>query len=216
MIGIVGGTGPEGLGLAVRWALAGEAVAIGSRSAGRAHEGADTVKAIVPEALITGDANELVCGQADVVVIAVPMAGVSAVAALAEAIGDKIVISVVAALEWIEGRPRPVSVEAGSAAQEIQRLLPRARVTSGFQTLSAEKLAHPEASLDEDTIICGDDADARHEVMSLARKIEGIRPVSGGKLVNSYYPELLVGMLANLNRIYKAHAGMRLVDLNVK
>ena len=214
MIGIIGGTGPEGRGLAVRWAMAGEKVAIGSRLQERGETGAAAVNAIIPDAGVSGDANKTVAGASDVVVIAVPLEAVKeTVSAIALEIEDKIVVSVVAALEWIDGRPHPVLLPAGSVAQEIQNLLPRARVTSAFHTLSAEKLADPLVALSEDTIVCGDVREARHEVMGLARRISGIRPVSGGRLNNSYYPEVLVGMLAGMNRIYKTHTGFKIVGI---
>lgn len=213
MIGIVGGTGPEGLGLAVRWTQAGETVAIGSRSAERGREGADRIREIVPAAQVSGGSNADV-GPADVVVIALPYSGVSSTLPdLARVLAGKIVVSVVASLEWVEGRPRPVVVPAGSVAEEIAALLPDAHVTSGFHTLSAEKLSDLSADLDEDTIICGDDADARHQVMDLARRISGLRAISGGRLASSCYPEQFVGMMATLNRIHKARSGLKIVGV---
>jgi NADPH-dependent F420 reductase len=130
---------------------------------------------------------------------------------LAEALSNKLVISVVASLSWGDGRPRPVLPQAGSAAQMIQKLLPESQVTSGFQTLSAEKLSDLSTTLNEDCIVCGDDKEARDRTMELARSIEGIRPISGGRLEWSIYPELMVGLLATINRIHKVHAGIQLV-----
>jgi 8-hydroxy-5-deazaflavin:NADPH oxidoreductase len=213
-VGIVGGTGPEGFGLGVRWAQAGVRVGIGSRSAERAQGASDRIKEQSRSSSVAGNENVFVAGQANVVVVAVPVSALrSTLAPLVEVTRNKIVVSVVAALEFLEGRPKPVLLEAGSAAQEVQKLLPQALVTSGFHTLSAEKLGDLNQTLDEDTIICGDNRDARHATMELARVIQGIRPISGGRLSNSYYPELIVGMLALLNRIHKAHTGFKLVDI---
>jgi 8-hydroxy-5-deazaflavin:NADPH oxidoreductase len=213
-IGIIGGTGPEGFGLAMRWTHAGESVAIGSRLIARAEEAAARIQAAHPHMCIVGDTNEVVAEQAEIIVVSVPVAALeSTLTPLAPALEGRVVVSVVATLEFADGRPRPVLLGAGSAALEIQRLLPGSRVTSGFHTLSAEKLGDLSVSLDEDTVVCGDDREARRTTMELARKIDGIRPISGGRLENSFYPELMVGMLAILNRIHKAHSGFKLVGI---
>jgi NADPH-dependent F420 reductase len=215
-IGIVGGTGPEGFGLATRWCLAGESVVIGSRSEERALDAARRIRAGQPGADVDGADNIAVAERANIVVIAVPVQALeSTLTPLASALRDKLVVSVVAALEFPGGRPRPVHLPAGSGAQEVQHLLPGARVTSAFHTLSAEKLGDLSVSFDEDTIVCGDDREARQETMNVGRKIAGVRPISGGRLENSYYPELMVGLLATLNRIHKAHSGIRIADIAI-
>ena len=169
---------------------------------------------MVPGASVTGGENDTVVRDADAVVVAVPLSALeSTLAPLTDLLSGKLVISVVAALDWVDGRPRPARLAEGSAAQRIQALLPHSRVTSGFHTLSADKLGDPSQYLDEDCIICGDDRDARRATMELAGKIEGIRPLSCGRLENSVYPELLVGMLATINRIHKVQAGIRLVGI---
>jgi len=215
MIGIIGGTGPEGFGLAVRWTMAGEVVAIGSRHRERAVDAAERVAAVVPQASVWGEVNEVIAKDSTVMVVAVPCPAVeTTVRPLAPHAAGKLVVSVVAALEWVDGRPKPVLTPAGSVAQQIEQLLPGSNVTSGFQTLSAEKLGDPSASFAEDTLICGDDREARRQVMGLARLIKGVRPVSGGRLAASFYPELVVGMLAGLNRIYKTQSGLRIVGIH--
>lgn len=189
-------------------------VAIGSRSEDRAGDAADRVRAAVPDARIRGAANRDVAQECDVAVAALPYKALFAtIQELRADLEGKLIVSVVAAIEFIDGRPQPIQIPAGSAAQEIAQLLPGSKIVSGLQTLSADKLADASATLDEDTIICGDNADARHAIMQLAERINGIRALSGGRLSNSYYPEQLVGMLATLNRIHKARAGFRLVDL---
>ncbi len=214
MIAIVGGTGPEGRGLGIRWAMAGERVAIGSRSEERGQQGAASVKEVVSDGKVEGGSNEVVVNDADFVVIAVPYDAVTpTVSSMASALRGKVVVSVVASLDWTEGRPRPINVPAGSVAEKIAQIVPDARITSGFHTLSAEKLADPHARLDEDTIICGDDRDSRHAVMALAERIDGIRAISGGRLSSSRYAEQFVGMLAILNRIHKTDCGLRIVDV---
>lgn len=214
MIGIIGGTGPEGFGLAVRWSMAGEAVGIGSRSPDRAAASVTKIKAVVRDAKVTAFANEELVQHCQQMVVAVPYTAIESVLApLRQGLTGKLVVSVVAALEWVDGRPRPVFVEEGSVAQKVARLLPHSDVTSGFQTLSAELLGDPGRMVREDCIVCGDDRDSRRATIDLADKIAGVRGVSGGMLENSFYPELIVGLLAAVNRIHKVHAGIRLTGL---
>lgn len=214
MIGIIGGTGPEGIGLAMRFAVAGEAVCIGSRDGRRALEAAERVRSVAKGAMIEGRVNEAAAEAAEVVIVAVPYRALGGtLPGLEEVAAGKLVISVVASIEFVDGRPTPIVVSAGSAAQEIADALPRARVASGFQTLSAEKLAHVDTPLHEDTIICADEREDRQAVMALAQRIEGLRAISGGRLANSCYPEQFVGMLAALNRIHKKHTGLKIADL---
>jgi hypothetical protein len=213
-IGIVGGTGPEGFGLAVRLCLAAEAVAIGSRSGDRALKAADRIRQTVPEAVVTGGLNDEVADRSDAAILAIPLEGLeSTLTPLVSYLDGKPVVSVIAAIEWEGGRPRPVTMAGGSVAQEVARLLPGSRVTSAFHTLSAEKMSDPKNVLDEDTIVCGEDRESRAETIHLAQGIEGIRPISGGRLSNSYYPEQFVGMMALLNGIYKSHTGLRITNL---
>lgn len=211
---IVGGTGPEGFGLSVRLCMAGETIAIGSRTAERAVRAADRIRETVPNSVVTAGLNLEVAGRCDVAILAVPLAGLeSTLTELAPLLSGKLVISAIAALEWEGGRPKPVSVAAGSVAQDVARLLPSSRVTSAFHTLSAEKMSEPENVLDEDTIVCGEDRESRAETIALAQRIDGVRAISGGRLVNSYYPEQFVGMIALLNGIHKAHTGLRITDV---
>jgi len=215
VIAIVGGTGPEGAGLATRFAMAGEAVAIGSRSAARAEEAAARIRqAVGGSAGVSGGENSTVAGEADIIILAVPLEGVEpALSELAPILAGKLVVSVVAAVRFVEGRPEPVSLPAGSVAQTVAELLPDSQVASAFHTLSASKMADTGVRLDEDTIICGASLEVRSRVIELAQRIEGLCGVDGGRLANSHYSEQFVGMLAALNRLHKARAGLRIVDL---
>ncbi len=194
--------------------MAGEAVAIGSRDLGRAEQAARDLQSKVPGASVHGGINAEIVAASDVVVVAVPYSAVQpTLQPLGEAMAGKIAVSVVAAVEFVDGRPRLVSVAAGSVGQEVAAILPGSRVVSAFHTLSAEKLADCDASLHEDTIVCSDDREARGRVIDLAEQIQGLRALSGGRLANSYYLEQFVGMLALMNRIHKAHTGLRIADV---
>ena len=214
MLSFIGGTGPEGLGLAIRLALAGERVIIGSRSLDRAQEAARSVLQRVPAALVAGSLNIDAAKQGDMVFLSVPYgAQRGTLSDLKEHLKGKIVVSVVGPLLFQKGRARAIRVEAGSAAEETQQLLPDARVVSAFQNVSAEGLMVPDKDLGCDVIVCSDDAEARARVMSLAAKIRGVRPLNGGPLENSRYVEELTALLLNLNRTYKAHTSIKVTGI---
>lgn len=214
-LAFVGGTGPEGLGLAVRFAAAGHHVAIGSRSRERGEEGAATVAAAVPDASVSGGENADVVGGADVVFLTFPYAGQApTLAALADALAGAVVCDVVAPLEFVRGTGAvALDVEGGSAAEEAAAALPGARVVSAFQNMSAEKLMDLAAPVEADVLVCGDDREARTIVIGLADEIAGVRGVDGGALSNSRYVEMLTSLLINLNRLHKTQTSIRIAGL---
>lgn len=214
MIGFIGGTGPEGRGLALRFAMAGEEVAIGSRDAGRARDAAESVKALAGGLRVSGGLNEDVAARADTAFIAVPYAGhLATLNALRERLDGKTVVDVVAPLAFRRGVASAVPVEEGSAAQQAQISLPNSRVAGAFHNLSAEELLKPDATIDADVIVCADDADAKRTAMTLAETIAGVRAVDGGGLANSRYVEELTALLININRIYKAHSTIKIAGI---
>jgi NADPH-dependent F420 reductase len=146
--------------------------------------------------------------------LTIPYAAVSStVPALAETTSDKIVVSTIAPIEFQEGRPVAQRVEAGSAAQEVQRLLPNARVVSAFQTVDAHLLHDASVGLDTDVIVCSDDVEARRAVVALAATLPGVRALSGGRLAASRYVEESTALLVTMNRIYKTHTGIRITGV---
>lgn len=214
MIAFIGGTGPEGLGLAFRLAAAGEEVVIGSRKPDRANDAAAWVRERSPSARVRGALNRDAAADADVVFVTVPYAGQRpTLAELADALDGKIVVDTVVPLVFEKGRPRPVPVEEGSAAEEAQQLLPRSRLAAAFHTLSAHKLQEEGTTVEGDVLVCGDDPEAKATVMALAEKIPGLRAVDGGRLSNARYVEVLTVLLLNLNRLHKAETGVRIVGL---
>ena len=147
MLGIVGGTGPEGRGLALRFALAGEHVLIGSRDESRARSAAESVLEHAPAGSVGGAANAEVASRADVVLVSVPYAAQrDTLAALTAELAGKTVISLVAPLEFNRGRASAVRVEEGSAALQAQAILPDSTVAAAFQNVSAEDLLVPDKS----------------------------------------------------------------------
>ncbi|MDZ7727082.1 MAG: NADPH-dependent F420 reductase [Dehalococcoidia bacterium] len=184
-LAFVGGTGPEGLGLAMRFAHAGHEVAIGSRSTERGEEGAQKVRDAVPGATATGGTNADIVPAADIVFLTFPYSGQEATLAdLGSALAGKIVCNVAAPLEFQKGIGAvALSVPGNSAAQEAAQQLPDSRVVSGFQNLSAEKLQELDHPIEADVLVCGRDAEAKALVVGLANEIKGARGIDAGGLL---------------------------------
>ena len=215
MLAILGGTGPEGRGLAVRLAMAGEATIIGSRDAARGAAAAEELAANSPGATIAGSDNAGAAEQAEIVFLAFPYEGQRAVLEqLAGSLEGKIVVSVISPMAFERGKgARAIEVAAGSAAQEAQELLPNSQVVAAFQNVSAEVLQNPDESLEGDVVVCSDHPEAKKLVLGLADKIANLRGVDGGSLANAKYVEQITPMLVNINRIYKVHAAIKIVGV---
>lgn len=214
-LAFVGGTGPEGLGLAVRLAYAGHTVAIGSRSHERGEEGAAKVREAVSAADVSGGENAEVVKDADIVFLTFPYSGQHAtLAALAPLLAGKLVCNVVAPLEFQKGIGAvALNVEGKSAAQEAAAQLPESTVVSAFQNMSAEKLMELHEPIDCDVLVCGRDAEAKSTIIGLANQIEGVRGVDAGGLSQSRYVEMITSLLINLNRKHKTHTSIKIVGL---
>jgi 8-hydroxy-5-deazaflavin:NADPH oxidoreductase len=214
-LAFVGGTGPEGLGLAMRFASAGHAVAIGSRSPERGEEGAQKVIECVPTATATGGSNADVVTDADVVFLTFPYSGQQpTLEALGSALDGKIVCNVVAPLEFQQGIGAvALSVPGNSALQEAIAQLPNARIVSAFQNMSAEELQHLDHPIEADVLVCGRDAEAKQVVIGLANEIAGVRGIDAGGPSQSRYVEMLTSLLINLNRKHKTQSSVRIVGL---
>jgi NADPH-dependent F420 reductase len=211
-IGILGGTGDEGRGLAHRFALAGNPVIIGSRSAERA---AAAAQALGGELGIRGMANADAAESADVVIVAVPWEGHGALlASLAAPLAGKIVIDCVNPMGFDEHGAYPLAVAEGSAAQQAAVVLPDSVVVGAFHHVSAVLLLDPGvAAVDLDVLVLGDDRPATDLVAALAARIPGVRGVYAGRLRNCRQVEALTANLVSINRRYKAHAGLRITDI---
>ena len=214
MIGFIGGTGPEGRGLATRFAIAGEKVLIGSRDKSRADEAAGSVSNDTPPGSVIGMHNTDVAREAEIVFVAVPFQGHrDTLHELKGHLGGKIVVDLVAPLAFTKGKASAIMVEEGSAALQAQSILTDSKVVAAFQTVSARNLLAPEKSVESDVVVCADDASAKEIVMDLAEKIKGVRAVDGGGLENARYVEDITALLLNINRIYKAHSAIKIVGI---
>ncbi len=214
-LAFVGGTGPEGMGLALRLARAGEAVLIGSREPARALAAAEKIRAAVPGAQVEGAGNRDAVGRTDRVVLALPFRGLTAfLDGAAAALAGKLVIDVVVPLGVRAGVFELVPVPgAPSVGELIQRAAPTARVVSAFKNLSAERLADLATPLAGDVVLCGDDPQARAAVAALVQKLPGLRPIDAGPLANARYVEAITPLLLNLNRRHHALTSIQILGL---
>jgi NADPH-dependent F420 reductase len=218
-VAVIGGTGALGFGLAVRWAVAGVPVVIGSRDAGRAAEAAENVKERAGGGDVTGVQNEEAAGRASTVVLSVPFRAQSEnLNNLQYALQPQTILvdATVPLAAAIGGRAtRTLGVWQGSAAQQAEEMAPRGvTVVSAFHTVSAAALADPGRALDEDVLIAGDDRKAKDEVAALVRRIPGLRPVDCGELEVARILEQLTPLLISVNRRHKVkHSGIRLTGL---
>jgi NADPH-dependent F420 reductase len=220
-VGVLGGTGPQGRGLAGRFAAAGQRILLGSRDADRAMEvaadvaGRATTAAGGGEVSVQGGANADVAGAADLVVVAVPYAGHAATLAdLATPLAGKVVVDCVVPMGFDELGAFVLDVPEGSVAQQAAALLPDSSVVGAFHHLSAvllEDLSRP--TMDGDVMVVGDDRAATDLVQALAGRLPGMRGIYAGRLRNARQVEALTVNLVSVNRRYKAHAGIRVTDV---
>ena len=216
-VGVLGGTGPLGGGLARRFAAAGLTVVVGSRDAAKGARIAGEVLADVPGGTVTGTDNAGTARQADLLVVAVPYEGhAELLRALAGLLAGKIVVDAVNPLGFDKHGPYRLEVAEGSAAQQAAALLPDSRVTAAFHHVSAPLLndmSVPELALDVLVLGEGEDREATDTVQALAELIPGVRGVYGGRLRNAGQVEAFTANLIAINRRYQAHSGIRVTDV---
>jgi 8-hydroxy-5-deazaflavin:NADPH oxidoreductase len=213
MIGLLGGTGPQGRGLALRLALAGHRVLLGSRDPERA-------AGVVADLLggrdlpIEGSGNADAAARADIVFLVFPFLGQADVLpGLAGPIGDKVVVDVINPLGWDEQGPYLLEVPEGSAAEQAAALLPRARVVAAFHHAAPKLLADPERLVETDVLVAADDPAAKGLVLELADQIPGCRGVDAGPLRLARHLEGFTAVIVGINRRHKIHAGLRISRL---
>ncbi|MGI8552886.1 MAG: NADPH-dependent F420 reductase [Dehalococcoidia bacterium] len=216
-IAILGGTGDEGLGLAMRFAAAKDTVIIGSRASARAEAAADHIREAIEGAAVSGADNAEAAGRAEVVFVTVPYSAQRAtLEPLSEILHDKLVVTAVVPLAFGKGGPRAVEVPEGSAAQEAQAILTGSRVVGAFHNISAHELQQLDRPVECDVIVCGADRESRQVVIDLAGKIPGVRGIDGGPLAFSRYVEDMTALLLALNRRYKTETGIRITGIDAR
>jgi hypothetical protein len=219
-IAVIGGTGPAGTGLALRWARAGEIIIIGSRDALRAQETAAAISEKAgTHAQVSGMENSAACAATDLLVLTVPFEGQAALLKqLKPAIlpGSILIDATVPLAASIGGRAtRTLGVWQGSAAQQAAELVPKGvSVAAAFHNVSADVLnGESNEDVDCDVIVCSDDLHATQVTMELAAKIPRIRAIDGGKLENARLVEQITALLIGLNIRHKGHSGIRITGL---
>jgi NADPH-dependent F420 reductase len=217
-IAVIGGTGPQGKGLAYRWARHGHEVVIGSRHAGKAIAIAQQVAdRIVDEGgapMVSGASNAAAAGGAEVVVLAVPYDGHDElVTSLAGELAGKTIVSCVNPLGFDKGGPYGLDIE-GSAAESAAAIVPEATVVGAFHHVSAVSLWSDAAYLDhEDVLVCGDSAEGKEIARELARSVTSRSGIDAGRLRLARQLEPLTAVLISINKAYKIRSGIRISGL---
>ena len=215
-VGVLGGTGAQGRGLALRWAASGLDVVLGSRDSGRAEQAAselnEELSSVEGAAIVRGAGNRDAAASSDVVLAAVPFdAHEKTLADLVDVLDGKIVIDCVNPLGFDKQGPFVLDVDGGSAAEQAQAILPGSRVIGAFHNVSAVILADLSVTdVDTDVLVLGEDRDDVAVVQQLADRIPGMRGLFGGRLRNSAQVEALTANIIAINRRYKTHAGIRI------
>lgn len=215
-IAIVGGSGPQGSGIGLRLAMAGEHVLLGSRDAGRAAAEAERLVAEhAPSGTLGGASNADAIAGADTVILAVPYQGHDQlVSGLAGSLAGKLVVSCVNPLAFDKQGPIGAEIADRSAAEEAARLLPESVVTGAFHHLSAVNLHRLDHDLShEDVLVCGDDEAGKERVMELARKVTGGRAINAGALRLARHLEPFTAVLISVNKRYKTNASVSLTGI---
>jgi 8-hydroxy-5-deazaflavin:NADPH oxidoreductase len=228
-IAIIGGTGDQGKGLALRWARAGFEIIIGSRDRERARTASAEMRAVLAASgsgggagadsvKLDGEANADAAAKASIIVLTIPFAAhISTLKEIREKIRPgALIVDVTVPLEpAVGGKPtRVLGVWAGSAAEQCQELAPEgAKVVSAFQNAGAEALTRLDRDVECDIIVCGDDKDSKQRLRPLVEAIPGCRYIDGGPLANSRTVEAMTALLIGFNIRYKTHTGLRITGI---
>jgi NADPH-dependent F420 reductase len=222
-IAIIGGTGDQGKGLALRWAKAGFEIIIGSRNRERALTASAEMRALLSasgddDVKLDGATNADAAANASIIVLTIPFAAhISTLKEIHEKVKTgSLIVDVTVPLEpAVGGKPtRVLGVWAGSAAEQCRELAPEGvQVVSAFQNAGAEALIRLGQEVECDVIVCGDDKEARQRVRPLVTAIPGCRYIDGGPLANSRTVEAITALLIGFNIRYKTHTGIRITGI---
>ena len=213
-IAILGGTGPEGIGLGIRWAAAGHQVIIGSRQAEKGERVAREMLELYPKGDIEGADNQTAAREAEIAVLTVPYSGQEAtLLGVKELLRGKLLVTVVAPTQAPKARAWRLPSGLSAAEEAQQTVGDDVRVVAAFQNIGAHNLKDPDYQLDCDVLICGDSKEDKKIVMDLC-SAAGFHGVNGGALQNASVAEGLVSLLIAVNIIYKVKdAGIRITGI---
>jgi len=215
-IGVLGGTGPLGRGLALRLAVSGLDLMLGSRDRARGTQIADALAGQLPAGAgeVTGGSNREVLEHSRLVLLTIPFEAMAAtLAELRAETAGRVLVSTAVPMEFLAGVPHPVATSQGSAAELAARLCPESSVVGGFHTVAAGQLLRLDQELAEDVLLTGDDAAAKLLVADLVGRIPGLRAIDAGPLGNAHFCEQLTPFLLRLNRLHHAHTGVCITGL---
>jgi NADPH-dependent F420 reductase len=214
IVSFVSGTGPAGFGLAARFARAGDEVVIGSRSIDRAEEARAMVLQHVPDAKVRAATNAEAIAAGEVVFLTMPaQVQRESVEAVAAELAGKIVVSMSNPVQVEGGKVVTFIPDAGSIAEEVQKLVPTARVVGAFHEIHVRRFAKLDRRIDSDTIVTSDDEEAKQAVMRLCGHVDGVRPIDGGPLNLTRFVEGFVAVLISINLRYRAGTSLRITGL---
>jgi NADPH-dependent F420 reductase len=209
-IGIIGGTGEEGRGLALRWALAGAQVTIGSRTIEKANEAAAELNQAIGSEKIRYATNEDAVKEAEFILLTVPFDHAASTLETLKAHfrADAILIDITVPVSFEQGRVRYVELAEGSASEHLKTRLPETiALVAAFKTEPAHLLVDANAKLDCDTFIASDSKEAKAQVIEAIKHIEGLRPVDAGTLYSARCLERMTVLLIGINRRNKIKTG---------
>jgi NADPH-dependent F420 reductase len=218
-IALIGGTGPEGRGLAKRLSITDNEIFIGSRDEKKGKEIAQELKNELihkyPNISINGGDNLKMARLAEIVIIVVPYSAHKAtLEQIKDALKEKIVIDAVVPMEFQKG-PRSIDVEEGSATEEAAAILIDSTVIGAFHNLSADTLLNLDKTVEGDVLITGNNKDAKKIVGELSEEISSVRSIDAGPLRYSKYVECLTVLLIGINKRYKSHSSLSITDINL-
>lgn len=211
-ISIIGGTGDQGLGLALRFVQAGLPVCIGSRDETKAHQAIDKIHEHFPQAEITGCGNTEAVKQGEIIILSVPYKFmVDTIKSIKEYLTPEktLVCLCVPLASNVGGRPtQTIQPWEGSAAEQAQSLVPDVPVVGAFQNICSARLMDLDNTVDDDIVVCCNTKGPRTEIMELAGKVDGMRGINGGPLCNCRIVESMTALIIGLNIRYKMPKGM--------
>ena len=214
MLAFLGGTGAEGQGLALRYALASEKVIIGSRDKNKARNTAEKLQALVPEAHISYGTNAEAAIRGDVIFLTVPYEVEDVLLGkLRDHLLGKIVVNVGLAMRIQDGLARAIELKERSVSEKCQLLIPGSYVVSAFQNISAVELFNSNHRMEGDVIVCSDYQEAKERVMRLVPLINDLRAIDGGPLQNARFVEELTVLLININLRYKTRSAIKIIGV---
>ena len=215
-IGVLGGTGPAGKGLAVRLASVGFEVVLGSRSKYRAMEARDKLVAIWPDRdLHIDSADNEGAADCDLIVLATPWdAAATTVKSVEPLLRGKIVVSMCNALARVGHEFQPLVPPRGSVAASVQAAVPKAKVAAALHHVPATELGHIDTHVDSDVLICSDHPEATAATAEVVAQIPDLRPLDAGELSNAAPIEAFAAVLLQLNGRYKTRVALRFTGLN--